>query len=270
MRAFTLLEVVIALAILSMSLVAILNINAQALSTHVYAHKLSIATWLARSKMVDLEQDLYDKPLGADDEEMGGDFSLEGWPSYKWRARIVVPRTANTSPMQLLGALFQIPTGADGSGTGSGNGNAIASLFADAGAGAAIGNAQGGTGGFSAGGLGGGSALSGLLQGPFAQMVAQIQQSVREVQLTVSWKEGVTTESIDLATHIVSLGPGSDRNGGGLATAGLGSGSASLVRPDGTPAQNPTPCPGGSGMCDSDGAVLHTASTLPVDPLRTQ
>jgi general secretion pathway protein I len=39
------------------------------------------------------------------------------------------------------------------------------------------------------------------------------------VHLTVTWKNGSTTESIDLVTHVVSLGPGSDRNGNPAAAA---------------------------------------------------
>ena len=62
-RGFTLLEVVVALAILGVSLMAIFDINAQAVAKHVYAKKLTVATLLARSKMIDLEQELYDQGL---------------------------------------------------------------------------------------------------------------------------------------------------------------------------------------------------------------
>ncbi|HEY1087754.1 MAG TPA: type II secretion system protein, partial [Archangium sp.] len=68
-RAFTLLEVVIAMAILGVSLVAVLDINASAIYSHVYAKKLTVATLLARSKMTDLEQKLYEEALPSDDDE---------------------------------------------------------------------------------------------------------------------------------------------------------------------------------------------------------
>jgi general secretion pathway protein I len=102
--------------------------------------------------------------------------------------------------------------------------------------------------------------MAGMAQQQFTQMVDQLQKAVREVHLTVTWKEGKITESLDLVTHVVSLGPGSDRNGGAMAAAGMGSGSDSLVRPDGTPARSPQPCPSGAGMCDSDGTQLMTAA----------
>jgi general secretion pathway protein I len=265
-RAFTLLEVVIALAILAVSLVAILDINSQAVYSHIYAKKLTIATLLARSKMVDLEQKLHETGMTPDDEEDAGDFSEEGWPSYKWRAKIIAPKTNGLSPEQLFGALFNIPMGmgTDKDSKG-GMGGMLSSLFGGGGsskdgdAGAALAGAAGAAGAAGgAGGLGALGPMAGIAQQQFTMMVDQLQKAVREVHLTVTWKEGKLTESLDLVTHVVSLGPGSDRNGGAAAAAGLGSGSDSLVRPDGTPAKSPQPCPSGAGMCDSDGTQLMT------------
>jgi general secretion pathway protein I len=263
-RAFTLLEVVIALAILAVSLVAILDINSQAVYSHIYAKKLTIATLLARSKMVDLEQKLHDTGMTPDDEEDAGDFSEEGWPSYKWRAKIIAPKTNGLSPEQLFGALFNIPMGM-GTDKDSKGGGMLSSLFGSGGssskdgaAGAALAGAGGAAAG--AGGLAALGPMAGMAQQQFTMMVDQLQKAVREVHLTVTWKEGKLTESLDLVTHVVSLGPGSDRNGGAAAAAGLGSGSQSLVRPDGTPARSPQPCPSGAGMCDSDGTQLMTAA----------
>jgi general secretion pathway protein I len=55
--------------------------------------------------------------------------------------------------------------------------------------------------------------MAGLMQGQFNQMVDQLTKAVREVHLTVSWREGKQLETLDLVTHVVSMGPGSDRNG---------------------------------------------------------
>lgn len=253
-RAFTLLEVLVALAILAVSLVAVINVNSVAVAGHVYAKKLTVATLLARSKMTDLEQKLYDEPLPADDDEDAGDFSDEGWPSFKWRARIIVPKTNGLTPEQLFSALFNLPLG-DGK-EGGGAGGLLGSLFGAAGAGA-----TGATGATAAPGAapGGAGGLAGLAAGPlqqqFTQMVDQLQKSVREVHLTVSWKEGKLVESIDLVTHIVSMGPGSDRNGGAAAASGQPQ-NGGLVRPDGTPARSPRPSPTGMGFVDDDGTPL--------------
>jgi len=263
-RAFTLLEVVVALAILGVSLMAVLDINSQAVYSHVYAKKLTIATLLARGKMIDLEQKLYDQGNNADDEEDAGDFSDEGWPSYKWRAKIIVPKTNGLSPEQLFGALFNMPMGGGGKDGASGAAGLLGALFGGGGGAAAAAGlppgTQPGAQGGAAGLLGALGPMAGVAQAQFTQMVDQLQKSVREVHLTVSWKEGKLTESIDLVTHVVSLGPGSDRNGGAVAAAGGASGGQAWVRPDGTPARNPQPSPTGAGMVDDDGTPLVTSS----------
>ncbi|MFZ5445317.1 MAG: type IV pilus modification PilV family protein [Myxococcota bacterium] len=258
-RAFTLLEVVVALAILGVSLVAVLDINSNAVYSHVYAKKLTIATLLARSKMTDLEQKLYDEPLPADDDEDAGDFSEEGWPGYKWRAKVIVPKTNGLTPEQLFGALFNIPLTGDGA---DGLGGMLGGLFG-AGAGGKSGApttaGQAGAPGGGAGLLGMLGPAAGMAQQQFTQMVDQLQKSVREVHLTVTWKEGKITESIDLVTHVVSMGPGSDRNGGAAAAAGQAS-TSGWVRPDGTPARSPRPGPNGQGMVDDDNTPLMPAA----------
>ena len=210
---FTLLEAMIAMAILAMSLVAVSQITSQAVYAHVYAKKLTVATLLARSKMVDLEQELYDKGFQIDDDEQSGDFSEEGWSSFKWRAKIVAPKTNGLTPDQLIGAIFNLPTGGGEGAEGAGIG-AMARLFGGGkpAPGAPPGDPK-------AGMLGMLGPAAGIAQQQFQTMIDTLQKSVREVHLTVSWKEGKLTESIDVVTHVVSLGPGSDRNGGAAGAA---------------------------------------------------
>jgi general secretion pathway protein I len=57
-----------------------------------------------------------------------------------------------------------------------------------------------------------------LIQQQFTQLTDQITKTVRELHLTVSWKEGKRVETLDLVTHVVSFGAGGDRNGN-LASA---------------------------------------------------
>lgn len=262
-RAFTLLEVLVAIAILGVSLMAILDINSQAVYSHVYAKKLTVATLLARSKMIDLEQKLYDQGLNADDDEDSGDFSDEGWPGFKWRAKVIVPKTNGLTPEQLFSALFNLPLG-DGKDPAGG---LLGSLFGAGGKSPAGGMPAAGAPGGAAAGLAGAlGPMAGMAQQQFTQMVDQLQKSVREVHLTVTWKEGKLTESIDLVTHVVSMGPGSDRNGGAIAAAGGASGGERWVRPDGTPARSPRPAPNGVGMVDDDNTPLMSANQGALTP----
>ncbi len=250
---FTLLEVVVAMAILGVALLAIFDLNAGAVASHAYVKRLTIATQLARSKMTDLEQELYDKGFELDDVERKGDFAAEGWTGFTWKANIVAPQTAGIGPDKLLEALFGIPAG-DG-GMSSLFGGALGGT--DGGLGALAGLASSYSSGSGSSPLPPGASGPGGLQalGPFAvlaqtqmtQLLDQIRRGVREVHLTVSWKEGTRTESIDVVTHLVSLQQGSDRNGTPGAALGTG-GTGALPGAAGAPAA------GGTGVGNPNSA----------------
>jgi len=231
---FTLLETMVAMAILAGSLIAIARLNSGSVAMHAYTKKVTVATLLARSKMTDLEQELYDKGFSADDDEQSGDFSTEGFTSFKWRAKILAPRTSGVSTDQLLAAVFNIPVGG---GDGEDGLSAISSLFGGALPG---GSPPGGDGKGGPAGAGGAGALAGmaggLAQAQMTQFLDQIAKTVREVHLTVTWRDGNIVESVDLVTHVVSLGPGSDRNG----TPGPATDPGSRF----SPPRGPTPQPG--------------------------
>jgi general secretion pathway protein I len=240
---FTLLEVVVAMAILGLALLAIFDLNAGAVASHAYVKRITVATQLARAKMTDLEQELYDKGFELDDVvERSGDFAAEGWNGFTWKASILAPKTAGVGPDKLLEALFSLPPG---------EGGGLASLFGG------LGGADGGVGGLAAAALSGGISNSALppgasgpsgmnALGPFAnlaqtqvtQLLDQIRRGVREVRLTVSWKEGKGTESLEVVTHVVSLQQGSDRNGtpgAALGTGGTGTQPGASAAPGGVP-----------------------------------
>jgi general secretion pathway protein I len=92
----------------------------------------------------------------------------------------------------------------------------------------------------------------------FTQMVQEITQTVREVHLTVFWQEGTQVESIDLVTHVVSLGPGSDRNGGFQPNQGSTPGAENQwVDPDnGRLVASPVPGPDGKMIDPATGKTL--------------
>jgi general secretion pathway protein I len=263
---FTLLEVVVALAILGLSLMAIYDLNAGAVAMHAYTKKLTVASLLARSKMTDLEQELYDKGFSNDDEEKSGDFSDEGWSSFKWRAKIVAPKTDGVSPEQLLGAIFNLPLGgSDGSfdigklfGGGSSSSSSSLSPLTTTGGSTTTAPTPTQTGVGGLGGLG-----AGLIQTQFTQLVDQITKAVREVQLTVTWKDGKQVETLDVVTHVVSLGQGGDRNGNLAAAAQAAATQAQggyVNARTGAPVPNPRPGPNGQ-MIDpltGDPAVLRS------------
>lgn len=181
-RGFTLLEVMVALAILAVSLVAILGINDGTVRSHAYAKRLTVATLLARSKMVDIETHFLHEGFTSEfDQTMEGDFSEEGWNDFRWRAEVVVPKLdaalATTIVRELvdklLGDIEQQQTASDGGPTYD-----VRSMAAP---------------------------FQGLLEGQMAQLVELLKRSVREVRLQVSWFEGGREETLDVVTHLVIL-----------------------------------------------------------------
>jgi general secretion pathway protein I len=255
-----LLEVIIAMAILGISLMAIFQISSQAVYAHVYAKKLTVATLLARSKMVDLEQEMFDKGFQMDDDEQAGDFSDDGWASYKWRAKIIAPKTNGLTPDQLIGALFNLPMGGGLPGEDPGAAGGMGALAGLLGGGKPPPGSPPTD--PKAGILGMLGPAAGMAQGQFQQLIDTLQKSVREVHLTVSWKEGKITESLDLVTHVVSLGPGSDRNGGagaGVASAPGASGGNWVRADNGMPVPNAQPGSNGTMVDPSDNTTVIPA-----------
>jgi general secretion pathway protein I len=219
-RGFTLLEVIVALAVLGLALVAVADLNGGAIKMHIYAKELSAATLLARGKMLDVEQKLLADGPPADDTVLDGDFSDDGFPSYKWRAEIIRPKTENMSPQQIVGLLTGGlgMGGASSSGSSSdssgGMGGLLGSLGALFGGGTQNSSTSSSTSNNPTSSMSGG--MGGLLQGAM-NMQAQtfidsIGKMLREVKVTITWPDGDSTQTLTVVTHMVMMGAGADVN----------------------------------------------------------
>nr|ADD93374.1 hypothetical protein AnaeK_0715 [uncultured marine bacterium MedDCM-OCT-S01-C143] len=140
----------IALAILSLSLGVLVFIQRSSMEKISRIRDLTTATLLARSKMIDAEQKLFDEGFVEGEQEEKGNFAEEGFKDFKWEVK--------TSPVELdmdLGSLCgMLPAGDLGP---EGNGE-------DA----------------CAGILGG-------VAGPIEGVLKGITDSIRLVDLRVSW-----------------------------------------------------------------------------------
>lgn len=202
---FTLLEVMISLAILAIGLVAISDLNGGAVVMHAYARRATEATLLLRGKMLDIEDQLHKDGFHDFNDEKHGSFDDDGASDYSWQAEIIKP-DIQLDPSQLLGML-----GVGGSGSGGSKSSGTAGI---AGAATALASQLGG--GLGAGGIagalqGGGAAammtgpLAGILQGQAKTFIETLKKSVREVRLTVSWQDGKQARSITASQQIVIL-----------------------------------------------------------------
>jgi type II secretion system protein I len=82
---FTLLEVLIAVAILSISLTSLVSSQMASLRNTDYARQLSAMVYLAESQLIEIEFELKQEgSWGTDDRTFEGDFSEEGWPDVEY------------------------------------------------------------------------------------------------------------------------------------------------------------------------------------------
>jgi general secretion pathway protein I len=233
-RGFTLLEVMVALAILAMSLVAAFDVVGGALRNHERTRHLELATLLARSKLADVEAKYEEDGFRDFDESDDGTFDEEGHPEVSWSVRTLKPTVelgAEGVVKALTGAdgglegLLGLPAGSLGGKAGDGKGASGPTTSAMAG--------LQGAGGL-AGGLGATAAL-GAIQAQLTALGEEIKKGVREVRLTVSWKEGAREEAFTVVTHLVVLVPGSQQPAAAAAagSAAVTGGAGGLTGPAG-------------------------------------
>jgi general secretion pathway protein I len=198
-RGFTLLEVMISLAILAVALVAISDLNGGAVAMHAYGRRATEAALLLKGKMLDIEDELQKNGFSDFSDEKHGTFENEGAAAYSWSAEILKP-DVQLDPAQLLGMIGVGGGDKQQKATGGIAGAASALAAQLGGAKQAL---QGMQGGGAAAMLGG--PLGGMLQGQAKTFIEQLKKSVREVRLTVSWRDGSQQRSVSGSQMIVIL-----------------------------------------------------------------
>ena len=102
-RGFSLIEVMIAMTILSGALTWIVVGMARNIQAENHAKLMTTATFLARSKMTDIEDDLYTKGFGEFDKDTTGTFEDKGFSRFGWK--VVVDKVELPSTDQVQSAL---------------------------------------------------------------------------------------------------------------------------------------------------------------------
>ena len=209
---FTLLEVMVALAILALALTVVSQAQQASMRQVLRAKMMTVATLLARDKMVDLEDDLFKKGFSDFEEEEKGDFDEEGFRDYQWTLRIEkieLPQTIDPTAM------------ADADGAGSGSGSA-------AGPSTGIGM------------------LGGQMLGKQFEMFRNVlEQAIRRVSLKVHWKEGRLVRAITVVGYFTDprkIDIAAGGLGGATETPATGTGTGSTALPGTTP-RTPTVSP---------------------------
>jgi general secretion pathway protein I len=167
---FTLLEVMISLAILGGALVALLRLSTSDIRASHRAKLLTIATGLARAKMLDLEEELLRNGFQDTNEEADGDFSEEGQPRFTFTA--IVEKVELPDVAELAAGL---------EGDDKGGATPPPSPLDDKNQESLLGLAGGST----AGALG-----AGMVQLYFPLVRPVLENAIRKVTLEVRWKAG--------------------------------------------------------------------------------
>jgi general secretion pathway protein I len=182
-RGFTLLEVMISLAILAVGLVAVGSLNGGAVAMHAYGRRATQASLLLRGKMLDVEDDLQKNGFSDFNDEKHGDFTDDGAADYAWSAEILKP-DVQLDPAQLLNPAggtpgqAAAPSGTTGT-TSNPTGGGPQSLLA--------------------------GPLAGVMQAQAKTFVETLKKSVREIRLTVSWPDGKDRRSVSASQIVVIL-----------------------------------------------------------------
>lgn len=192
---FTLLEVMIAIAILGISLAAIFSSEAGAIKTATRARHTNAATLLARCKLAELEEKIMREGLPAisaeDDDECCEDAELEGFRCTWKIERVVLPDATEDSENALASATNGTPPAGGGDSPGA-NPSTIDSLM---------------SGQASAADMAGGNLATLGIQLVYPVLKPTIEEQVRRATVTVLWKEGSSEKSFNVVQYLVSNGP---------------------------------------------------------------
>ena len=85
---FTLLEIMVAIAVLSATLGVLLHIVTNNVRSTNHAKMTTAATFLARTKMVDIEDDILDNGFTDNDDSASGTFRELGYPQFRWESLV--------------------------------------------------------------------------------------------------------------------------------------------------------------------------------------
>ena len=175
---FSLIEVLLAVAILGSALTILMGTVSYSGQQSIYSARLTQASLLARSKMVDLEYMIMEEGFSTAERTYSGFFDEEGYSDFRWEARI--------EPIE-------IPAEAKEKFTAQVNSQLFGGMDTS-------GGALGGNAAFSA--------MLPMLMGQLPEFVNQIGERVRRITLTVFFEFGGRELPLELAYYVVDVESG--------------------------------------------------------------
>lgn len=200
---FTLLEVMVAVAILGIALTAIFSSEAGAIRTSNRARRTNVATLLARCKLAELEEKVARDGFNETDEHDSDgcckDAEVEGF-SCEWSLNLVVLPDVTDTPSQeatnsaVNGATNSTPGGATPS--GAAGSDPLSSLTGAGGSPPSVESIMAG---------GATDALATIaMQLTYPILKPSIEAQVRRATVTVSWREGSGARSFEVTQFLIA------------------------------------------------------------------
>jgi general secretion pathway protein I len=204
---FTLLEVMIALAILASTLVVLLEIITNNIRATNHSKLTTAATFLARSRMTDVEDLILEKGFTDSDDRDNGTFKDQGFPGFRWESSI---------------ERIELPTDMKQQAQNAATDSAQSSSSSTKDPMQAL------------------TGMMGGLMGSFLDPIRLgLQESVRRVTVKVFWDEvGRPNQTLDVVTFLTDpakLDQALSGGGAGLSGAGGGAGTSSGGATSGLP-----------------------------------
>ena len=232
---FTLIEVMIALAILALGLGMLLRSTASNIFAAQRAQMMTAASNLARAKMYDLEETLLVDGFQEMDKTEEGTFSEEGWPQIAWKAEIVKIELPDMTTLQGMTG----EAGAEGEAATAQPGGMLGGML----------GGVGGTDPASAAGAG--------IMGTYYTMISEVlTEAIRKVTLTVTYTVANEPQTMVVTCYFtdpsavnrkIPFAGGAEGEEGEEGGAGTGDPRAPGTGGAPSPTPTPTPTPRGGG-----------------------
>lgn len=180
---FTLLEVLIALAIMVICFASVLSVESGAINASARAKTMNIVQMLAKNQMIETEYRIQGQIFDAINKKDGGKFP-DPYQDYRWTT------TVKQIDFPNLSGIINAAASGGGGGGGSGGG----------------GGGGGGGGADSSANAGAQQPVSDIGQQVSRLVTQYLSQAVREVTVTIYWKKGEGEQRYSVSTYWVDLG----------------------------------------------------------------
>ena len=188
-KGFTLLEVMMAMAILILALAALFGHEGVAIQMSDYSNKMSQAVMLGQGKMLDVQHKMVSDSIDIFDNCEEGDFRDVQMPRFSWKACTYKLEIEDGATEAITNQVMSM-LGAQGGGLNPGM---MQGAAAAAGQGGQLGQAAG-------------SLLGAIQMVPF--FLQQLEDKVRKIRLEISWTDAVDERVIVFERFYTNLGIG--------------------------------------------------------------